>query len=151
MALIHERLNGSGNLSSIDFAEYLGSLLSHLSYSYGANSGRISARTDIEDLSLNIDIAIPLGLIVNELVTNSYKHAFPGESAGEIFVELHKEREKRYLLVVGDNGAGMPPDFDLDSTPSLGLQLVHALVQQTNSQVTIERGKGTVFKIEFST
>ncbi len=151
MALIHERLYGSGNLSSIDFAEYLNSLMNHLSYSYGANGGRISARTDIEDLSLNIDIAIPLGLIVNELVTNSYKHAFPGEAAGEIFVELHKVSEKGYLLVVGDNGAGMPHDFDLDRTPSLGLQLVHALVQQTNSQVTIEREKGTVFRIAFST
>jgi two-component sensor histidine kinase len=125
--------------------------MSHLAYSYGGDSGRITPRTVIEGLSLNIDIAIPLGLIVNELVTNSFKHAFPGEAKGEVFLELHKENEGRYLLVVGDNGAGLPHDFDIDSAPSLGLQLVHALAQQLNSQVTIERGKGTVFKIAFST
>jgi PAS domain S-box-containing protein len=151
MALIHERLYGSHDLSSIDFSEYIRSLLRHLSYSYGANNGRISVRTDVGDMSLNIDIAVPLGLIVNELVTNSFKHAFPGESTGEIFVELHRENEGKYLLVVGDNGVGMPPDFDLDRTSSLGLQLVHALVQQINGQVTIEHGKGTVFRITFST
>jgi PAS domain S-box-containing protein len=151
MALIHEKLYVSNNLSSIDFAEYINSLMSHLSCSYGGNSGRIVTRTDIEGLVLNIDVAIPLGLIVNELATNSFKHAFPGDRAGEIFLELHKVKDGKYLLVVGDDGVGMPAGFDIDRTPSLGLQLVQALAQQTNSQVTIEHEKGTVFKIEFST
>ncbi len=102
-------------------------------------------------MALNLDIAIPLGLIVNELVTNSFKHAFPADASGEIFVELHKVKDGKYLLVVGDNGVGMPADFDIDRTSSLGLQLVQALAQQINSQVTVEREKGTVFKIEFST
>jgi hypothetical protein len=135
MALIHERLYRSGNLSSIDFAEYINSLLSHLAYSYGGNSGRITSRSDIVGLSLNIDVAIPVGLIVNELVTNSFKHAFPGEATGEIFLELHKVDEGKYLLVVGDNGIGIPADFDLERTTSLGLQLVQALAQQLNSQI----------------
>jgi PAS domain S-box-containing protein len=151
MALIHEKLYGSNNLSSIDFSEYLGSLMSHLSSSYGANGGRIAMRTDIESLSLNIDIAIPLGLIVNELVTNCFKHAFPGETPGEIFVELHRMTDGKYLLTVGDIGVGMPAGFDIDRTSSLGLQLVQALTQQTNSQITREHEKGTVFKITFST
>jgi PAS domain S-box-containing protein len=151
MALIHEKLYGSHNLSSIDFSEYIASLLSHLSSSYGGNSGRIAVRTDIESLSLNIDVAIPLGLMMNEIVTNSFKHAFPGEAPGEIFVELHKVKDEKYLLAIGDNGVGMPADFDIERTSSLGLQLVQALSQQINSQVTIEHEKGTVFKIAFAT
>jgi PAS domain S-box-containing protein len=151
MALIHEKLYGSRELSSIDFAEYITSLLSHLSRSYGGNYGRVAARADVTDVALNLDIAIPLGLIVNELVTNSFKHAFPADASGEIFVELHRAEGGKYLLVVGDNGVGMPADFDITCTPSLGLQLVQALAQQINSQVTVEHGKGTVFKIIFST
>jgi PAS domain S-box-containing protein len=151
MALIHERLYRSNNLSSIDFSEYIASLLSHLSSSYGANNGRVTVRTDIESLSLNIDIAIPLGLMVNEIVTNSFKHAFPGEATGEIFVALHKAKDGKYLLTVGDNGVGMPAGFDIERTTSLGLQLVQALSQQTNSEITIERAQGTVFKIAFAT
>ncbi|HEY3273281.1 MAG TPA: CHASE4 domain-containing protein, partial [Methanocella sp.] len=137
MALIHERLYGSNNLSSIDFSEYIASLLSHLSSSYGVNNGRITVRTDIESLSLNIDIAIPLGLMVNEIVTNSFKHAFPGETPGEISVTLHRVNDGKYRLTVGDNGVGMPADFDIERTTSLGLQLVQALSQQTNSEITI--------------
>ena len=151
MALIHEKLYGSGELSSIDFAEYITSLMSHLSRSYGGNYGRVATRTDVTDVALNLDIAIPLGLIVNELVTNSFKHAFPADASGEIFVELHEAKDGKYLLVVGDNGVGMPADFDIDRTSSLGLQLVQALAQQNNSQVTLEHEKGTVFKITFST
>ncbi len=150
MALIHERLYGSGDLSSIDFAEYVRNLIGHLSQSYGSDSGRIAVKTDVDGISLNIDVAIPLGLIVNELVTNSFKHAFPGNATGEIFVKLHRESDGKYLLVVGDDGTGMPTGFDLDSTSSLGLQLVHALAQQIDSQVTMVPGKGTVFRISFS-
>lgn len=150
MALIHERLYGSPDLSSIDFAEYLRSLVGHLASSYGAGGGRISTRMDVEAMSLNIDTAIPLGLIVNELVTNSFKHAFPGEAKGEIFVRLRREGEMQYLLVVGDDGTGLPPGLDIERTPSLGLQLVHALARQTGSRITVERGKGTAFRIEFS-
>jgi PAS domain S-box-containing protein len=150
VALIHEKLYGSRELSSIDFAEYITSLMSHLARSYGGNYGRVTTRTDVADVALNPDVAIPLGLIVNELVTNSFKHAFPGETAGEIFVELHKTWDGKYLLVVGDNGVGIPADFDIGRTSSLDLQLVQALARQINSQVTVEHAKGTVFKITFS-
>jgi PAS domain S-box-containing protein len=150
MALIHEKLYGSFDLSRVNFAEYVRSLMSHILSTYGSSNDRVGIRVDVEDISLNIDMAIPLGLIVNELVTNSFKHAFPGSMRGEIFVELHRSGEGRYLLTVGDNGIGMPPDFDVEHTTSLGLQLVNALVQQIDSEVTIEREKGTVFKIAFS-
>ncbi|OPY30377.1 MAG: nitrate/nitrite sensor protein NarQ [Methanocella sp. PtaU1.Bin125] len=150
MALIHEKLYRSENLSRINFAEYVRSLMSHILTTYGSGGDRINVRVDVEDISLNIDTAIPLGLIINELVTNSFKHAFPGGAGGEISVELHRDGAGQYLLTVGDDGAGMPGDFDVEHTTSLGLQLVNALVQQTNSKVTILREKGTVFKIAFS-
>lgn len=150
MALIHEKLYRSYDLSRVNFAEYVRSLMSHILSTYGSSNDRVSMRVDVEDISLNIDKAIPLGLIVNELVTNSFKHAFPGGMGGEIFVELHRSEPGRYLLVVGDTGTGMPPDFDVEHTTSLGLQLVNALVQQLDSEVKIEREKGTVFRIAFS-
>ncbi|MGA9140817.1 MAG: CHASE4 domain-containing protein [Methanocella sp.] len=150
MALIHEKLYGSFDLSRVNFAEYVRSLMGHIRSTYGSSNDRVSIRVDVEDISLNIDTAIPLGLIVNELATNSFKHAFPGGMGGEIFVELHRSGEKQYLLTVGDTGIGMPPDFDVEHTTSLGLQLVNALVQQIDSEVTIAREKGTVFRITFT-
>ncbi len=150
MALIHEKLYGSFDLSRVNFSEYVRSLMGHILSTYGSSNDRISMRIDVEDISLNIDTAIPLGLIVNELVTNCFKHAFPGTMSGEIFVELHRSGEGRYMLVVGDTGVGIPADFDVEHTTSLGLQLVNALVQQIDSEVTIVREKGTVFRIAFS-
>ena len=94
MALIHEKLYGSFDLSRVNFAEYVRSLMGHIWSTYGSSNDRVSIRVDVEDISLNIDTAIPLGLIVNELVTNSFKHAFPGGMGGEIFVELHRSGEK---------------------------------------------------------
>ena len=151
MALIHEKLYGSGELSSIDFAEYITSLMSHLSRSYGGNYGRVTTRTDVTDVALNLDIAIPLGLIVNELVTNSFKHAFPGKRPGRSSWSCMRLRTGSTCWWSETTALGCRPISTSDRTSSLGLQLVQALAQQNNSQVTVEHGKGTVFKIIFST
>ena len=149
MALIHEKLYGSYDLSRINFTEYIASLLGNIRATYGTGKGRVGIRTDVGDVSLNIDTAIPLGLIINELVTNSYKHAFPGDAQGEIFVELRPAGAGQYTLTVGDTGVGFPPDVDVHNTSSLGLQLVKALASQTRSHLTVERKGGTVFTIVF--
>ncbi|HUL62473.1 MAG TPA: CHASE4 domain-containing protein [Methanocella sp.] len=150
MALIHEKLYGSSDLSRIDMADYTTSLVNHLWSTYGNGSDRVRVRTDVEALSLNIDLAIPLGLILNELVTNSFKYAFPGDAGGEIFVELHGAGNGQYVLTVGDTGVGLPEGIDIRNTTSLGLQLVNALAEQINSNITVDRAGGTVFRITFS-
>ena len=148
MALIHEKLYGSYDLSSINMDEYIKGLLKNLLSSYGNN--KVHTRTDCEDISLNIDTAIPLGLIINELLTNSFKYAFPGDKGGEIFVELHAAGPGKYVLTVGDTGVGIPENIDVRHSNSLGLELVNALVEQTKSSLVVERNNGTVFKITFS-
>jgi two-component sensor histidine kinase len=147
MALIHEKLYQSRDLSHIDFGEYAGSLTSYLARSYTNNSG-VNISIDIEDISLDIDTAIPCGLIINELVSNSLKYAFKDGRAGEINVSLHRSGGK-YTLTVSDNGAGLPDGFDFRDSPSLGLQLVNTLVEQIEGTIELDKTAGTIFTIRF--
>jgi PAS domain S-box-containing protein len=147
MALIHEKLYQSKDLARIDFAEYVRNLTTHLFRSYGVNTHAVGLKINVDKVLLDIDTAIPCGLIVNELVTNSLKYAFPPGVAGEIHVDLHQENDGRLALVVSDNGAGLPPDFDLQKTESLGLQLVSTLTDQLEGTIVLEQNRGTTFKI----
>jgi PAS domain S-box-containing protein len=149
MGLIHEKLYQSENLAEIDFTEYVKTLVYSLFRSYGVNTGRIAVKTDIEDISLDIDTAIPCGLIINELVSNSLKYAFPGERTGEITIQLHS-RNGHIELVVADNGTGIPEHIDFRTTSSLGLHLVTILVEeQLKGEISLDRNKGTAFHITF--
>jgi PAS domain S-box-containing protein len=149
MALIHEKLYQSENLANINFDKYIKTLLQGLVRSYGVNAARISVRTEIEDVSLDIDTAIPCGLIINELVSNALKHAFPGTRKGEIAVLLCSDNE-HITLTVTDNGVGIPDDVDIRTTTSLGLHLVTLLAEgQLDGEITVERTKGTAFHITF--
>ncbi|HME45655.1 MAG TPA: histidine kinase dimerization/phosphoacceptor domain -containing protein [Syntrophorhabdales bacterium] len=145
MTLIHEKLYRSKDLANIDVAEYIQNLSSNLFRSYSA--GRISLKTQVDDMLLGIDTAIPCGLIINELVSNSLKHAFP-EKQGEIFVNLHRDNG-RFTLVVSDNGVGFPESVDFRNTDSLGLQLVCTLTDQLDGAIELNRKGGTEFKITF--
>jgi two-component sensor histidine kinase len=147
MALIHEKLYRSADFVSIDFREYAESLIAHLSRSYIVNPG-VRINTGIADVSLDIDTAIPCGLIINELITNSLKYAFPGGAGGEIRVSMTGEAD-HYTLTVGDNGVGLPPETDIRNTPSLGLQLVISLTEQLNGQIELLEGEGTTYRITF--
>ena len=147
MALIHEKLYQSKDLARIDFAEYVRSLTTHLFRSYGVNSHAVGLKINVDKILLDIDLAIPCGLIVNELVSNSLKYAFPSGIRGEICIDLNRENEGRLALVVSDNGAGLPPGFDLQKTESLGLQLVSTLTDQLEGKILLERNGGTRFKI----
>ena len=146
MALIHEKLYRSENFEGIEFAEYMRSLLGYLFSSYGVSSGRIKLRVDAENVFMNIDKAIPCGLIANEIISNSLKHAFPEEMGGEIWVECREGRE----LIIGNNGVPFPGNVDFRKTKSLGLQLVCALVEQLRGSIELDRSGGTVFKIGYN-
>lgn len=149
MALIHEKLYQSDNLAYINFTEYVNSLISYLKNSYNMSDDKIKINTNIEDMSLNIDMAIPLGLIINELISNSYKHAFKDNSKGEINLSINTEKSGCYLLTVEDNGVGLPVDFDISTTKSLGLQLVNVLVDQISGSLKIYNSVGAKFEISF--
>ncbi|MCD1295578.1 hypothetical protein CUJ83_11265 [Methanocella sp. CWC-04] len=150
MALIHEKLYQSKDLARVDFAEYLRSLTTYLSHSYRSEASGISIVTNIDEVSLNIDSAIPWGLIINELVSNSYKHAFPDGRRGEICVEFHSNGNCQYVLKVRDDGIGLPESLDIYNTTSLGLQLVHILAEELNCSMKVERSNGTCYTLTCS-
>jgi two-component sensor histidine kinase len=150
MALIHERLYQSKDVARVDFAEYVRNLANYLFCSYGVHSNVIQLKVNVEDVFLGIDTAIPCGLITNELISNSLKHAFPGGRGGEIRIELCADNDRQLNLMVSDNGVGFPNDLDFRETESLGLQLVNTLVEQLEGTVELDRSGGTAFEITFT-
>jgi PAS domain S-box-containing protein len=149
IALIHEKLYQSPDLARIDFAGYARDLVAHLFQSYQIHPGVIRLRIDVADVSPGLDTAIPCGLIINELVSNALKHAFPEDREGEIYVGLHLEDDQT-VLTVSDDGIGLPVALDFLDTESLGLQLVVTLVKQLEGSIELDDGKGTAFKIAFT-
>jgi PAS domain S-box-containing protein len=150
MALVHEKLYQSEGLANIDFKEYIKHLTDMLVRSYGMNTGEITLSIDVEDAAIEIDSAIPCGLIVNELVSNSLKHAFPEVKNGAIKISLHSIDDNEMELTISDNGVGMPEKLDYTNVDSLGLKLVNILTKQIDGSLTMDRGEGTVFRIRFS-
>ena len=149
MALIHEKLYQSKDLAKINFAEYVQDLVDSLLSSYEIDSDRISTKLNVDDSLLSLDAAIPCGLIINELVLNSLKHAFPLGTKGEIFITLTKVGNS-FTLSVGDNGIGLPVELDFQNTKSLGLQLVNALTSQLAGTIELNNNGGIEFKLNFS-
>jgi PAS domain S-box-containing protein len=150
MAIVHEKMYQSPDLSKIGFADYLKDLTHELFASYGVDSSQITSDVNVADIKLGVDVAIPCGLIVNELISNSLKHAFPNGEKGEIKVHLIKDSEDKFNLVVGDNGVGFPKGIDFKQMESLGLRLVNTLVDQLKGTIELENEGGTKFKIEFT-
>ncbi len=148
MSLIHEGLYQSNTLAAVDLKQYLHNLISNLFHSYGVNPESIRATIRAEGIRLNLDDAVLCGLIINELVTNSLKYAFPKGRSGEIEVCLSQTR-KYTQLRVSDNGIGLPRDFDFKETQSLGLQLVATLTDQLQGKIELRNKSGTTFIITF--
>lgn len=149
MALIHEKLYQSKDLSGINFADYIKSLSGYLFSSFGVDSN-IKLRTDVDNVLVNIDRAIPCGLIVNEIVSNSLKHAFPDGRGGEISIAFGADNDNRnHTLIINNDGAPFPEDVDFRDTKSLGLQLVCALIEQLKGTIELDRSGGTEFRIKF--
>jgi two-component sensor histidine kinase/sensor domain CHASE-containing protein len=149
MALIHERLYKSKDLSGINIKEYIHDLANNLFHSYGVLSSRIKLNTDIDDIMINLDTATPCGLIVTELVSNSLKHAFPEGKKGELIIKLKSDNYENFTLIVKDNGIGFPKDLDFRTTNTLGMQLVTGLVSQLKGTIDLDQSSGTEFKIIF--
>lgn len=149
MALIHEKLYQSKDMSQIDFSGYVSELVSNLFGSYSLNSALVTLHQNINNLFLEIDLAINLGLIINELVSNAFKHAFPGGSKGNLYISIKKDKQM-YELVIQDDGVGFLPEIDFRKTESLGLQLVISLVEQIGGKIFLFSEDGTKFVINFS-
>jgi two-component sensor histidine kinase len=149
MALIHEILYQSRDISKIDFAEYIKTISGQLFHSYGAYSKMIDLKINVENIMLDVDTAIPCGLIVTELVSNSLKYAFTDGRGGSIYIEFSNDKDDVLKLIVSDDGIGFPKDVDFGNLESLGLKLVVALANQLAGAVELERSGGTTFRITF--
>jgi two-component sensor histidine kinase len=166
MALIHEELHKEREPDILNFSAYLHELTHSLFQTYRLGNADISLNMDMEDnILFDMDIAVPLGMIVNELISNSLKYAFPGRDKGTIRIKLFSEQagdklsngkrefiEKgtRYTLIISDDGVGISETVDLENPDTLGLQLVNILVDQLDGKIELKRDKGTEFKIRFN-
>ena len=146
MALIHERLYQSKDFARVDVADYVHSLTNQLLITCGIDQSDIKLKVDIKDIFLDMNTAIPCGLIINELVSNSLEHAFPRGTQGEIKIAMRPLNKNEIELIVSDNGVGMPEDMELINTQSLGLHLVSMLAEdQLHGEIKLDRKKGTKF------
>lgn len=147
MAMVHEKLYQSPSLTKIDLKDYVESLVSNIFFTYGISKNHIISEVDVEKIEIGIDTAIPCGLIINELVTNSVKHAFP-ENNGKVKVKITSHHDN-IQLVISDDGIGLPENLDYEKTESLGLKLVKSLVGQIDGHMTLHTNAGTTIKINF--
>ncbi len=148
MSLIHQKLYNTENLSSIDISSYIRELVSYLAESFDTGQ-RIHFKLAIDPLEMDVSQAVPLGLILNEAITNAINYAFPGEKNGVISISLSNISPRRYLLVVSDNGIGIPENFIPRKQGSLGMSLMEGLSEDLDGHFSIESNNGTTIKITF--
>jgi PAS domain S-box-containing protein len=149
MALVHENLYRSGDLASVRLAGHIESLCAYLFRSYNVDPDRIVMDPGVAEVTLDLDRSIRVGLLVNELVSNALKHAFPAGRSGRVLVQLDMSRAGWYTLVVSDNGVGLPPQLTPGHSDSLGLQLIADLTEQLGGTLTLDREGGTTYSIRF--
>lgn len=151
MAFVHERLYRSQDLASVDAREYIHSIANYLAGLYANPAKCINLNLEVDDVCMDLDTAIPCGLIANELISNALKHGFPGpdECSGEVHVALRSRRNGTMRLTVGDSGVGLPPDVSLVNGQSLGLRLVQMLARELGGEIELQAGSGTIVTITF--
>jgi len=150
MALVHESLYQTGDLARLNLADYATSLMNHLWSAHRAVAGKVQLKLAIAPVILPVDLAVPCGLILNELASNALKHAFPGGRSGEVTVTVeHDPKSDTVCLCVRDNGIGLPANRDWQQSKSLGVRLVHMLAHQLRGTVTIGPGPGAEFRVTF--
>lgn len=150
MALIHEQLYESEDFADVDFPEYIRQLAQRLFRSYNVHPGRVELHTEIGPVRLGINTAVPCGLILNELLSNSLKYAFPGAGGGAITIRVEKMQDESVLMSLSDDGVGLPPEVGFWNTKTLGLRLVRLLVRQIDGEIELAGPPGAEFRIRFS-
>jgi PAS domain S-box-containing protein len=151
MAVIHETLYQCDYLANIDLADCIRNLVDHLAHTYDVDADTITTEVDVGQVTLSADLVVQCGLIINELVSNAFKHAFPAGRTGTLSVAVYPDGNDNVILTISDNGVSLPPEVSLPKADSLGLQLVHMLIQQLAAEIEVDRSAGTTFKIRFST
>ncbi len=146
MSLVHELLYGSTDLSKIDFRQYVKTLAADLAMSYLPHDRQLKTDIDLEHLELDISKAVPLGLLANEVLTNSIKHAFRDQPEPEIFIR--QIPDEKLKIVIGDNGKGLPAEIDLSSAKTFGLRIIRLLAEQLNADLSVESNGGTIYTIQ---
>lgn len=149
LGYVYEHLYRSKEIGMIDFSEYTARITQSLMREYSQSSQRIHIQCDVHNVTLNPDTSVPLGLLLNELISNALRHAFPGNREGNIVVSMHPHNAGYYSLVVRDDGVGIPGHIDIRKTQSLGLLLVSSLVSQLDGTIELKRDQGTEFTIQF--
>lgn len=150
MALIHEQLYQAKDFGHIDFGEYIQRLMSNLSFSWGNQMRSVQTIIEAEPIQINLDTAIPCGLLINELVTNAFKHAFPGGRSGCVKIQLSRSQNQQLHLTIQDDGIGFPAGIDWQSSASLGLKLVKILAKQLKASIHFDSSQGTQVSFTFS-
>ncbi|MGB9936825.1 MAG: histidine kinase N-terminal 7TM domain-containing protein [Methanobacterium sp.] len=148
MALIHEKLYQSNDLKKINFGNYLRTLSQEIFNTYKGNLDTVKLNLDADDIMLDINTSIPLGLILNELISNCFKHAFKSGENGQIWIDFHYKNEG-FIVVIRDNGNGFPEDIDIQNATTMGLMLVNSLVKQIDGKIEVDCSKGTQIEIKF--
>ena len=150
IALVHETLYQAKNFASINFRNYIQNLIGYLLQIYRVNPNQIKVELDIDEVTLNINTAIPCGLIINELVSNALKHAFPNSVAGTIHMSFYSDLNKHYILTIKDSGVGFNINQNFKSLKKLGLQLVNVLSEQLEGTLELDGSTGTEFRLRFA-
>jgi two-component sensor histidine kinase len=155
MALIHQNLYSEGNIKGIRLKEYVGNLIQTLCDSYNITNDEVKIKANIDDLNLDVDTMIPLGLVLNELVSNAFKYAFPQDAlhkatqSGELNIML-KQQANILHLMVSDNGAGFPQELDTKTNKSFGLKMIRAFAQKLKAQLDIYNNNGAVVEMRIT-
>ena len=134
----------------LQFDEYVKILAEDLLYFYELDDSDIKMNINIEDVALNIETAIPCGLLIDEMVANSLKYAFPNRRSGKINIELHSDKHNKFTLIVSDNGIGIPKDVDTEKASTFGMQLIKYLTKQLKGTIELDRNHGTRYKLQFT-
>ncbi|MBI4813260.1 MAG: PAS domain S-box protein [Methanobacterium sp.] len=148
MSLIHEELYSSQDFSHINLSEYIQNITKELLTSHIEDPGRVKLTVNVEDVRMELETAIPLGLLINEIVANSVNHAFPNEQKGKIIVELERDGNA-FILKMSDDGVGIPEDIDFKKAETLGFQLINSLVNQLDGQIEMHTNNGTSYIVKF--
>ena len=148
MSLIHEELYSSQDFSHINLSEYIRNLTKELLTSHIGDPGRVQLTVNVEDIKMELETAIPLGLLINEIVANSVNHAFPHHHKGEIIVDLQRDGDA-FILKISDDGIGIPENIDFEKAETLGFQLVNNLVNQLDGEIEMQTNNGTTFIVKF--